>query len=143
MLGRIRLIMLALLGAVAAFSLGCSDSGSGGGGGSVEIQNSNDGQFTGFLWKPRSESNGALVVLLPNALRGNVSGAELHSTDSTSADSLIEVGRFAGDTHNGERPHFRFNGSGGSYGSEIWIIAKTSDGRNLGYFIPNGAGRVD
>ena len=82
-------------------------------------------------------------MLLPNHLRGNVSGAELHTTDSTSADTLIEVGRFAGDTHNGARPHFRFDGSGASYGADIWLIATTSDGRHLGYHIPNGAGRVD
>lgn len=130
------------LGAVAAVFLGCSDGGGDGGGG-VQIQPANDGAMTGFLWKPRSESNGRLVVLLPQHLTGNVVSAGIHSTDSASADTMIEAGRFAGDTHNGNRAHFRFESTGAAYGANVWVIATTADGQKLGWNIPNGAARWD
>lgn len=128
--------------AITAVVLGCSD-GDGGGGGGVQIQPTNDGAFTGFLWKPRSESNGDLVVLLPQELTGNVTSANIHTTDSTAPDTMIEAGRFAGDTHNGNRPHFRFESPGAAYGGNVWVVARTADGRDLGWLIPNGAARWD
>jgi hypothetical protein len=134
--------LLTLLAALTAFTLGCSDDGGGDGGGGVQIQPTIDGEFVGFLWKPRSESNGNLVVLLPTQLRGQVATASLHTTDSASQDTLVEIGRFAGDTHNGNRPHFRFNESGSHYG-EVWVVATLSDGSNLGWHVPNGASRLD
>lgn len=135
--------LFTLLGALAAFNLGCTDGdGGGGGGGGVQIQPSSDGEFTGFLWKPRSESSGDLVVLLPQQLRGQVATANLHSTDSASPNTLVEHGRFVGDTHNGYRPHYRFNESGAHYG-EVWVVATLQDGSRLGWHIPNGASRWD
>ena len=134
------MVLVAMLGGLMGLGMGCSDSDSDGGGG-VQVRPANDGQYAGFLWKPKSESNGNLVVLLPTQLRGRVSSANLHTANSTSQDTLIEVGRFVGDTHNGNRPHFRFLESGGTYGS-VWVIAETEEG-TLGWEIPNGAQRWD
>jgi hypothetical protein len=138
----VRGILSMCLGVVAAALLGCGDDGGSGGGG-VQIRPTNDGALTGFLWKPRSESNGRLVVLLPQNLTGNVVAANIHSTDSTSPDTMIAQGRFAGDTHNGNRAHFRFEENGAAYGANVWVIATTGDGQNLGWLIPNGAARWD
>jgi len=134
------MLALGVLAVAVAVSIGCESGGSSGGGGS--IQASTDGA-NGFLWKPKSESNGNLVVLLPTQYRGQVESVGIHRTNSTSTDTLIEAGWFAGDTHNGARPHFRFADSGGSYGADIWLIAKLADGQALSYNIPNGAARWD
>jgi hypothetical protein len=131
-----------VLGMAVASTLGCNSSGGGSGGG-VAIQPTQDGAFAGFLWKPRSESNGNLVVLLPNALRGQVVSGAIHSDDSRSAATMIEAGVFAGDDHNGARPHYRFSQSGAAYGADVWFIAETADGQALAYNIPNGASRWD
>ncbi|MEZ4753177.1 MAG: hypothetical protein R3A13_02575, partial [Bdellovibrionota bacterium] len=56
----------------------------------------------GFLWKPVSESTGKLVVLLPSSYRQKISGVKVMS-GSKSHESLA----FAGDQHNGGRPHYR------------------------------------
>ena len=129
---------IAMLSGFIAVGTGCDG---GGGSGGVQIQTTQDGA-EGFLWKPRSESNGRLVVLLPNSLRGEVTSASIHTTDSFSESTKIEEGRFAGDDHNGERPHYRFNQSGPGYGNDIWVIARTSSGVQ-GWNIPAGSQRWD
>ena len=63
--------------------------------GSSTATTSSSGGGAGFLWKPVSEGDGNLVVLLPSSLRGKVSGAEIRKGGST-----LEKGRFSGDTHN-------------------------------------------
>ena len=87
--------------------------------------------------------HGDLVVLLPTQYRGQVESVEIHSNNSTSSGSLLEAGWFAGDTHNGDRPHFRFTKSGAGFGADIWVIAKLTNGQVLSYNIPNGAARWD
>lgn len=109
--------------ASSSSSSGSSSSSSGGGSG-------------GFLWKPVSEGDGKLVILLPGSLRGKVSGCSISGSFGS------ENGRFAGDTHNGRRPHYRFSRSGGSYGSNITVSARTSDGTKT-WRIGNGASRSD
>ena len=91
---------------------------------------SSGGGSGGFLWKPKSESDGRLVVLLPASLRGKVSGCSVNG----------ENGRFAGDTHNGRRPHYRFSKAGGGYGSNIKVVARTTSG-NRTWTVPNGSSR--
>ena len=106
-----------------------SDSGS-----SSASSGSTGGGSGGFLWKPVSESNGRLVVLLPGSLRGRVSGCSISGSFGS------ETGSFAGDTHNGRRPHYRFSKPGRSYGSNITVTARTSSG-NQSWRVPNGASR--
>ncbi len=129
-----------LLAAVAAWQIGCTHDGGGGsgGGGAVTILPANDGNLTGFLWKPRSESNGDLVVLMPPEFTGQVSSGNLHTSENANDGNLVEAGRFAGDTHNGNRAHWRFNMRGGSYG-QVWFVATLNDGSRRAWFIENGA----
>ena len=90
----------------------------------------------GFLWKPRSESDGKLVILLPGSLRGR-SGLRCKIVGAFGE----EEGRFTGDTHNGARPHFRFSRPGSGYGTNIQVRA-IAGGSLLGTWdIINGASR--
>jgi len=91
-----------------------------------------------FLWKPGSENDSKLVVLLPNRYRGKVNACHV----AESGGALIEQGRFAGDTANGMRPHYRFARPGGHYGQNIQVIAVTTEG-NIKWAIPDGAQRKE
>jgi len=90
-----------------------------------------------FLWKPSSEKNGNLVVLLPSNLTGKVSGIEVKAPNGRT----IEGGKFSG-VHNGGREHFRFSKPGASFpaGSEVHIHLK--DGNTKVIQIANPGSRV-
>ncbi len=94
---------------------------------------------SGFLWKPKSEGDGNLVVLLPNFYKGNVDNCYIEDANGT----ILETGRFAGDDHNGERVHFRFAEHGGFYGENLRVIADLSDGTSIYWSIPNGSNRTE
>ena len=66
----------------------------------------------GFLWKPQSDSDGKLVVLLPASLNTDTV-ASLTIRDSKTGE-ILETGRFAG-VGNGSRLHFRFSKSGENF----------------------------
>lgn len=93
----------------------------------------------GFVWKPISEGDHKLVVLLPPRYRGNVQGCYI----ADESGKPIENGRFSGDTHNGFRPHYRFSMKGAGYGRNIYVVAVLRNGNLNHWFIPNGAARVD
>ncbi len=93
----------------------------------------------GFLWKPVSESDGNLVVLLPPELKGQVSSVEIQDA----AGNTIDTGRFSGDQKNGGRPHFRFDKPGSAYGEGLTAVAKTTDGREIRFDVGTGGERHD
>ena len=97
----------------------------------------------GFLWKPVSESDGNLVVLLPTTLKGLIDKVEIHSELPASETSLIEKGRFTGDTHNGGRAHFRFDQPGEAYGENIHLVVFKDGGETVSWNIGNGGNRHD
>ncbi len=90
-----------------------------------------------FLWKPVSENDGRLVVLLPSSLRGRVTSCTL-----TSASAGTVSGNFAGDVHNGRRPHYRFSSPGAAYGNNITVRATLNDGTSQTWSVPDGAQRT-
>ena len=90
--------------------------------------------LSGFLWKPISEGDGTLVILLPSSLRGDVAGCTISGSFGS------ENGRFAGDVKNGRRPHYRFSKPGSSYGRSITVTARTST-RTYEWYVSNGASR--
>lgn len=118
---------------IMGIAMGCDDGGSDGSGIGER------GEGGGFVWKPRSESDGRLVVLLPPQYRGNVSSAYIANANG----GVIEVGRFAGDTHNGRRPHYRFSQSGAAYGADIYVVADLNEGGDVHWPIANGANRQE
>ena len=72
----------------------------------------------GFLWKPVSESTGKLVVLLPNSYRKRISSVRVMLGERN-----LESLTFAGDTHNGARPHYRsFTKSGRSFADGSYVV---------------------
>ena len=84
----------------------------------------------GFLWKPVSDSNGNLVVLLPSQYNGKVSSVSVNG----------ERGSFSGIA-NGNRTHWRFSKPGAAYGSNARVVATTSGG-NVSWTVPNGGART-
>ena len=115
-----------------------SNDSSSGSSSTASASSSSGGGSGGFLWKPISEGDGNLVVLLPSSLRGRVNGASIERGGST-----VERGRFTGDTHNGNRPHYRFSRPGAAYGSGLTLRAFLSGGGTQAWSIPNGASRVE
>ena len=136
------LIALALVTG-SLLTTGCFDiGGSDGGGGNGETRSSGDG-LGGFLWKPTSDGDGKLVVLFPVDLSPTVASGEVHSSFPPSKNSLLETGRLAYRSANGNRAHFRFTKSGGAYGNNVFAVAVMPDGKNIGFPIPVGAARID
>ena len=84
----------------------------------------------GFRWKPVSDSNGNLVVLLPSQYNGKVSSVSVNG----------ERGSFSGIA-NGNRTHWRFSKPGAAYGSNARVVATTSGG-NVSWTVPNGGSRT-
>lgn len=103
----------------------------------------------GFLWKPISESNGKLVVLLPTDLpESSVDRVEIHQGDFSNGEEFsdstkVEEGTFSGDSHNGGRAHYRFDHPGASYGTDLWLVSFLNDGSAVSYQIADGAERND
>lgn len=95
----------------------------------------------GFLWKPVSESNGKLVVLLPTSLKGIVKSAGIYTAFPYSSGQRLASGTFSGDTKNGNRPHYRFGKPGSGYPSGVYLIAFLSSGKQYGYRIANTSRR--
>ena len=62
----------------------------------------------GFLWKPFSDSDGLLAILLPESWTDSAVGVQICSSDG---ETVYEQGRAAG-IGNGGRAHFRFTRTG-------------------------------
>lgn len=90
-----------------------------------------------FLWKPKSDSDGKLVVLLPSSMRGQVVSVSVMKNGQS-----IETGTFSGDEHNGMRPHFRFSKPGADYGKDIELVSAGASGM-CSFKIPDGAKRTE
>lgn len=90
----------------------------------------------GFLFKPISESDGNLVVLLPSSMSGDVSGVTLLDSNG----QILDKGRGLGDYDDG-RPLFRFSSPGSAYPENITVIASMHDGEVRDYKIPTPAQR--
>ena len=92
-----------------------------------------------YLWKPRSDSDGKLVVALPPAFKNSIDKVELHRTIPMGAGTYIERGGFAG-LANGDRSYFRFDHAGSSYSDGLYVVVFRSAGRKVAYHIPNTSG---
>ena len=93
----------------------------------------------GYVWKPVSESNSKLVVLFPHKYKGKIKSSDIRNADG----QILEVGKFSGDVHNGNRPHYRYSKSGSKYGKNLKSVATLKNGELVVYKIPNGGKRVD
>ena len=89
---------------------------------------SSQGGEGGFLWKPESERDGNLVVLLPSSLSGNVENVGIFRDLPPSSETLIETGSFS-SIANGGRAHFRFDNPGSAYPDGVYVVAQLSNGQ--------------
>lgn len=89
----------------------------------------------GFLWKPVSDSDGKLAILLPPQFNGKVSGVTVTSPDGQSA-----TGRNGG-VGNGDRQHFRFNKPGSAFAPGTVVQIAMRDGQSQQIPIQNPAMR--
>lgn len=91
----------------------------------------------GFLFKPVSESNGNLVVLLPSHMQQDADSVQL--VDSSTGNT-IEKGQSYGAYEDG-RPIFRFNRPGRSYPENMIVQVRFDSGDVKEYSIPDPANR--
>ena len=92
----------------------------------------------GFLFKPVSDSDGKLAVLLPPKLAGLVSGVRLLGPGG----DLLEAGRYAGNG-NGGRDHYRFSRPGGNYADGLTVEVTLKTGELVRYIIQETSQRTE
>jgi hypothetical protein len=93
---------------------------------------------TGFLFKPESEKDKKLVVLLPPKLAGLISSVRLMSPSG----DLLEAGNFSGNG-NGGRDHYRFSKAGGEYPDGLTVEATLKSGEVVRYKIAETSERFE
>lgn len=86
----------------------------------------------GFLWKPVSDSDGNLAILLPPGMTGKVVAVRVLSPDG----QVLEEGRHGG-VGNGGREHFRFKRPGGAFPPNCQVQILMKDGSQQTIPIPN------
>jgi hypothetical protein len=99
----------------------------------------------GFLWKPKAEKDGKLVVLLPPGLKNKVKSVAIYSSLPATASTKVAggEGKFAGDDANGDRPHFRFSKPGASYPDGSYVVALLNDGSKIDFKIGETSERYE
>ena len=97
-------------------------------------------QESGFVFKPRSEKNGNLVVLFGASRRGRVKRAALVE-ERPGGDRVIETLDFSGNT-NGGRPTFRASKPGRSYPSGVVLVRQDQQNRVHCIVVPNPGSRT-
>lgn len=93
----------------------------------------------GFLWKPVSDKNGDLVVLLPKNMTSKVQEVRVLSADGK---TTLETGRYSG-IGNGNREHFRFSQPGSSYPDGSIVLIQLNDGTTRHIKIKETSKRVE
>lgn len=94
----------------------------------------------GFLWKPKAERDGNLVVLLPPGLTGSVANAAIYSSLPPNSQNFLEEGRYA-NIGNGNRTHFRFSKPGDRYPDGAYVVARLTDGSSVAIQIGESSAR--
>src|SRR5262249_35044069 len=90
----------------------------------------------GFLWKPESSRDGLLAILLPASISGNVTQLKLLDPSGT----LLESGRFSGNTNGID--NYRFSKPGGSYPNGTQVVAVLNDGSTKTFTISDTSKRT-
>lgn len=93
----------------------------------------------GFLWKPVSDKNGDLVVLLPKKVTGKVDEVRVLSPDGK---KTLATGKYSG-IGNGNREHFRFSQPGSSYPDGSIVLIQLTDGTTRHVKIKETSKRVE
>ncbi len=129
----IRVILAA--GAIAALSIGCESTTSTGAAGNGDI--GPVGESGGFLWKPVSDGNGRLAIVLPPMYTGNISLVYVAHPDGTQ----MEGGNFS-SVGNGGRETWRFSKPGGAYPGGSHAVAMLKTGSSVHWTVANTGART-
>ena len=97
------------------------------------------GKVGGFLWKPVSDKNGDLVVLLPKKLTGKVEEVRILSPDGK---RTLGKGKYSG-IGNGDREHFRFSKPGSGYPDGAIVYIKLDNGSTRHVKIGDTSRRIE
>lgn len=97
----------------------------------------------GFLWKPESESDGHLLVLMPQRLKDQVKRVEIHSSLPPTPENLLATHEKMTGYHAGNRGKFRFDRHGAEFGKDIYVVAYKTDGTTENWKIEDGSKRND
>lgn len=90
-----------------------------------------------FLWKPKSEKDGKLAILLPKQYTGKVASVEVIGPDG---QKKLAEGKSSG-VGNGEREHFRFNAPGEAFPDGSIVLVTLRDGSKREVEIKNTSAR--
>ena len=77
-----------------------------------------------FLWKPISDKDGKLAILLPKRYTGQVKSVKILNAQGT---KVLQKGHYSG-VGNGDREHFRFSKSGGNFPDGAIVLITLKDG---------------
>ncbi len=92
-----------------------------------------------FLWKPESDKDKKLAVLLPSALEGKVKEVTVVSPDGSRA---LAKGTYSG-VGNGDREHYRFSKPGGEFPDGSQLLIKMLDGTSRHVTIKETSQRLE
>lgn len=93
----------------------------------------------GFLWKPVSDKNGDLAVLLPKQYTGKVKQVRILSPDG---NKVLAKGKYSG-VGNGDREHYRFNKPGSAYPDGAIVLIEMESGAIRHFNIKDTAKRTE
>lgn len=93
----------------------------------------------GFLFKPISDNQGTLAILMPEVLAYKVAGVTLRD----SLGEVVEEGVSFGYGEPGTREKFSFTQQGGSYPKDLIVEVRLHDGTISRYVIPDPSQRYD
>jgi hypothetical protein len=92
-----------------------------------------------FLWKPASDKDGKLAILLPSRLTGKIKSVAILSPDKT---KILAKGKYSG-VGNGNREHFRFSKAGNSYPDNAIVMITMKDGKTYNVKVKETSDRYE
>ena len=93
----------------------------------------------GFLWKPESDKNQKLAILLPPNLAGKVAEVIVLSPDGK---LTLQRGKYSG-VGNGDREHYRFSKAGSEFPDGSIVVIKLKDGTTKHMVIKETSARLE
>ena len=81
-----------------------------------------------FLWKPQSDKDGKLAILIPKNYSGKIASVQILSPYN---DSTVLAKCKASGNGNGDREHFRFNKAGGEFPDGSVVLITLKDGSEM------------
>lgn len=93
----------------------------------------------GFLWKPVSDKNGKLAILLPKQYTGTIKRVRILNAQGT---KVLATGKFSG-VGNGNREHFRFTKPGNGFPDGAIVLIEMENGTSRHVKIKDTAKRTE